>query len=757
MLDLSSNRFEGPIPDPLSALAASRRSLQSDNILRRSVPALRVLNLGQNNIDGFIPPSIGMLTNLISIELNGNSLNGTIPEAIGLLPKLVLFDVSNNTLNGTLPTFLSESMSFIDVGSNEISGNLDETFCAGLSPNLTEIVIDCENIKCSCCDSCTNKSKSVFVHEKQEVDRVCGRAAFRQDEGERCEEICSPHFFECCNPFEAKISFNDNLSTQNETDFAPQTFLPSDPSATINSSQCSFGKEVTGCLAYAKCQALTRRIDSAPANLEEICSFDRLRRDPESCKALCARTKCCYSDGPDHCLTDQFDICMDYSPCQNLRVLDDRFPAEAILEIAPRILDNECFLQQPLCDDLCAMASCCSSTNTDSCLQFNFLSCLTYFPCSSIDFNFTIPAQFNQVPKPPLGSNVSCSTSHNNTESDFTCGEKCEVASCCFAHGEENCFTKDPLGCLAWSSECLMDSQNSTLVIGGLSNTTAPIETSAFGSNSSDINAACGRESIKQDGGVLCNDLCNPYFREHCSPFGTLNGTVGDSFVDFIPKCVDYSKCQVALSTSTFSPAPESLGVLCSMERLQKDSGPCTSLCRAVDCCFSSSGDSCLVEAFNVCLDYAPCQNLRFLEESRGLNFTNSTRFLPVAPQTLSIDCLKGDGECLQCEQANCCSTPGVDSCLRSNFMSCLTYASCPSDSGPSIALPSRFSFVPQIPQDIRNVCDSRNETELAVTTGYSCEQYCDIVACCFKEEDSCFEKDPLGCLEWFSHCQVLL
>ncbi|KAM6571210.1 hypothetical protein CsatA_015290 [Cannabis sativa] len=86
VIDLSSNKFSGQIP-------------QSIGILK----ALYSLNLSNNALSGHIPPSLGTLTELESLDLSQNQLSGQIPQKLAELNFLQKFDVSYNNLTGLIP------------------------------------------------------------------------------------------------------------------------------------------------------------------------------------------------------------------------------------------------------------------------------------------------------------------------------------------------------------------------------------------------------------------------------------------------------------------------------------------------------------------------------------------------------------------------------------------------------------------------------------------------------------------------------
>ncbi|KAH0928862.1 LOW QUALITY PROTEIN: hypothetical protein HID58_014589 [Brassica napus] len=85
-IDVSGNRLEGDIP-------------QSIGLLKELV----VLNMSNNAFTGHIPPSLSNLTNLQSLDLSRNRLSGTIPPDLEKLTFLAWMNFSNNMLEGPIP------------------------------------------------------------------------------------------------------------------------------------------------------------------------------------------------------------------------------------------------------------------------------------------------------------------------------------------------------------------------------------------------------------------------------------------------------------------------------------------------------------------------------------------------------------------------------------------------------------------------------------------------------------------------------
>ncbi|MCD7465037.1 Receptor-like protein Cf-9 [Datura stramonium] len=86
IINLSRNRFEGPIPDIIGDLIA-----------------LRTLNLSHNSLEGCIPTSLQHLSVLESLDLSFNKIRGGIPQQLASLTFLSVLNLSHNHLVGCIP------------------------------------------------------------------------------------------------------------------------------------------------------------------------------------------------------------------------------------------------------------------------------------------------------------------------------------------------------------------------------------------------------------------------------------------------------------------------------------------------------------------------------------------------------------------------------------------------------------------------------------------------------------------------------
>ena len=151
-LSLLANALAGSIPPELGNLSRLRtlqlsgtadpnyRSRQVGDGLTGPIPPelgnlseLRVLELPGNNLTGSIPSELGDLSNLQLLHLGSNNLKGPIPSELGDLSNLQWLDLELNELSGGIPPELAAltNLRELDLGSNELSG--------GIPPELADL------------------------------------------------------------------------------------------------------------------------------------------------------------------------------------------------------------------------------------------------------------------------------------------------------------------------------------------------------------------------------------------------------------------------------------------------------------------------------------------------------------------------------------------------------------------------------------------------------------------------------------------
>jgi hypothetical protein len=157
VLVLTSNRLNGTIPESIGLLSQLRGLNMAYNNLHGTIPSsiynittLVHITLMFNNLVGTISPNVSNWSILNSLELSGNKLSGTIPRTIGEMTNLGKLGLINNKLEGTIPPFLPGELFSLDLTDNNLVGtvpdlrvldnlyhvNLERNQLAGTLPSL---------------------------------------------------------------------------------------------------------------------------------------------------------------------------------------------------------------------------------------------------------------------------------------------------------------------------------------------------------------------------------------------------------------------------------------------------------------------------------------------------------------------------------------------------------------------------------------------------------------------------------------------
>ncbi|KAI3441694.1 uncharacterized protein J3R85_002302 [Psidium guajava] len=118
VIDLSNNKFGGPLPFPS--------------------PATFYYSIASNKLTGKIPSLICNATKLEVIDLSNNSLTGTLPQSLVKCKYLEVLDLSDNQIEGTFPRWLGTlpELKVLVLRSNNLKDLLDIPMGARLFPKL---------------------------------------------------------------------------------------------------------------------------------------------------------------------------------------------------------------------------------------------------------------------------------------------------------------------------------------------------------------------------------------------------------------------------------------------------------------------------------------------------------------------------------------------------------------------------------------------------------------------------------------------
>ncbi len=105
-----------------------------DNNLVGTLPAslgnlreLYVLGLSNNKLSGSIPATFGNFVNLQLLHLSNNQFSGSIPAGLGSLPNLWFLYLTKNKLSGSIPTGFGTGANFLKhlyLDSNQLTGSI---------------------------------------------------------------------------------------------------------------------------------------------------------------------------------------------------------------------------------------------------------------------------------------------------------------------------------------------------------------------------------------------------------------------------------------------------------------------------------------------------------------------------------------------------------------------------------------------------------------------------------------------------------
>ena len=116
------------------------------------------LYLDENNMYGSISTMIGLLTDLVNIDVESNYLSGPIPTEVGNLSNLRRFEADSNKLTGSIPSefYNIKDLKEIYLQLNEFTGPVPEELCLrriDMGGELDTLIVDCD-IGCTCCSGC---------------------------------------------------------------------------------------------------------------------------------------------------------------------------------------------------------------------------------------------------------------------------------------------------------------------------------------------------------------------------------------------------------------------------------------------------------------------------------------------------------------------------------------------------------------------------------------------------------------------------
>ncbi|KAI8533899.1 hypothetical protein RHMOL_Rhmol10G0046400 [Rhododendron molle] len=142
-LDLSGNNLSGSIPASVGDLTSLIELQLGSNELGGKIPLmpqkLIALNLSSNQFEGLLPDTLSRLTGLEVLDLSNNKFTGKILDSIAQMGSLTQLVLSNNRLSGLIPFFPAYGLKVLDLSNNRFTGNIPDSF--GTMESLTQLVL----------------------------------------------------------------------------------------------------------------------------------------------------------------------------------------------------------------------------------------------------------------------------------------------------------------------------------------------------------------------------------------------------------------------------------------------------------------------------------------------------------------------------------------------------------------------------------------------------------------------------------------
>ncbi|PHT49688.1 hypothetical protein CQW23_09435 [Capsicum baccatum] len=102
------------------------------------------IHLGSNKLSSNIPPSLGNLPDLVSLDLSANNMIGSLPLEIGNLKAITVMDLSMNQLSNEIPREIGglQNLAYLSLRHNKLQGAIPDSMSNMTSSRDLSIMID---------------------------------------------------------------------------------------------------------------------------------------------------------------------------------------------------------------------------------------------------------------------------------------------------------------------------------------------------------------------------------------------------------------------------------------------------------------------------------------------------------------------------------------------------------------------------------------------------------------------------------------
>lgn len=164
-INLTDNNLNGFIPEEIGLISNLEYLLLGNNKLTGKIPDsicqlihLNIIDLDHNELEGYIPSDIGLLKKLVTFNVTDNHLNGSIPQSIGKLVNLETFYIDGNQIEGNIPNSVGNLLKLrvFRAWNNNLEGNIPVGFAnipdlvwLQISGNRLSGIVPAKLVQCS--------------------------------------------------------------------------------------------------------------------------------------------------------------------------------------------------------------------------------------------------------------------------------------------------------------------------------------------------------------------------------------------------------------------------------------------------------------------------------------------------------------------------------------------------------------------------------------------------------------------------------